>query len=166
YGRAAEGLPAEARQFDFLIGAYDAQQEFLRPNANSIKFPSTTTAVYALNGSAILEFSWYNVDPSLPNASTSIIRIYNRAMRRWESLFMTNRGNGNLFFGGYKESDRIILTLFEHNTSDPRISRFVFHSVEKDSYKWYGENSSDHGKSYQKFWIIEMKKHTGDVTVN
>ena len=112
-GSAAPDLPEEARQFDFLLGEWDAYQDITLPTGQNYKFPSTTTAVRAMNGHAILEFNWYDTDPSLADAATSIIRIYNRAMRRWESLYVTNRFNGQLFFGGVKEGDELILTLFE-----------------------------------------------------
>lgn len=158
-GSFAPGLPDEARQFDFLIGVYDAPQDLTFPNGQNVKFPSVTTAVYTLNGHAILEFGWYDVDPNLPDAATSIIRIYNRAMRRWESLYMTNRGNSLLYFGGRKEGDRIVLNLFETHTADPNMSRFVFHSVQKDSYQWFAESSQDRGKTFKKTWIIEATRN-------
>ncbi len=158
FGEVAPGLLEEAREFDFLLGVFSANQELTFPNGQVAKFPSTTTAVRALNGHAIMEFNWYDVDPRLPDAATTIIRIYNRAMRRWESLYMTNRGNGCLFFGGKKEGDRIVLTQFEANAADSPMSFYIFHDAQKDSYKWFANTSFDGGKTFQKTWIIEMQR--------
>lgn len=158
YGTPAPGLPEEAREFDFLIGSYSAQQQLTFPNGQQVNFPSQTTAVYALNGHGILEFGWYDVDTNLPDAATSIVRIYNRAMRRWESLYITNRGSTLLFFGGDKEGDRIILHNFEADAASPSIPRYVFHSIEENSYKWFSEQSTDRGESFQTTWTIDMAR--------
>ena len=156
-GSAAPDLPEEARQFDFLLGEKDAFQDITVPTGQNYKFPSTSTAVRAMNGHAILEFNWYDTDPNLPDAATSIIRIYNRAMRRWESLYVTNRFNGQLFFGGVKEGDELILTLFEANRADAPFSRFVFHDIREGGYRWYAERTIDHGETFTKTWLIDVK---------
>lgn len=162
YGTFAPDLPDEARQFDFLIGEWNAFQDIKLANGQNPKFPSNATGVYCLNGHAILEYNWYNIDPSLPDAATTIVRIYNRAMRRWESMFLTNRFNSILYFGGKKEDDRIILYPFEINASNPTLSYFIFHDIQKDQYNWYAENSTDRGKTFTTTWKISMTR-TGNM---
>lgn len=157
YGSPAPDRPEEAAQFDFLIGEFNDQQELRLPDGRNPKFPANSTAVYVLNGHAIMEHGWYDIDPNLPDAATTIIRIYNRAARRWESLYTANRSNSLLFFGGHKEGDEIVLHNFETHTGDA-ISRWVFHSIEKDSYKWYGATSTDRGKTYRKTWLIDFTR--------
>lgn len=156
FGAPAEKLPAQAREFDFLIGDKNAFQEITFPNGQVARFPSKTSAVFALNGHGILEFNYYDVDPNLPDAGISIIRIYNRAMRRWESLYLSNRGNGMLFFGGKKEGDRMVLHNFEVDRSSGPISHYVFFNIGETSYSWYAESSNDWGKSFTKTWTIEV----------
>ncbi len=163
-GTAAPDLPAEARQFDFLLGEKDAFQDITLPTGENYKFPSLTTAVRTMNGHAILEFNWYDTDPNLPDAATSIIRIYNRAMRRWESLYVTNRFNGQLFFGGVKEGDDLVLTLFEANRADAPFSRFVFHDIREEGYRWYAERTNDHGATFAKTWLIDVTQRTEGAT--
>lgn len=158
YGSPAPDLPEAAREFDFLVGTYAAQQRLTFPNGQTAAFPSTTTAVYALNGHGILEYNWFDLDVNLPDAATSIVRIYNRAMRRWESLYIANRGNALLFFGGIREADRIVLTLFETDTTAPRMPRFIFHDIQEDSYKWFSETSTDRGETFQTNWTIDMTR--------
>jgi hypothetical protein len=155
-GEAAPGLPEAAHQFDFLLGEYDAAHDLTLPNGRNVKFPSVTTAVRVLNGHAILEFDRVDVDPQLPDAATSIVRIYNRAMRRWESLYVINRGNAQLHFGGVQEGDRIVLTLFGAHRGDAPFSYFVFHDVRAGGYRWYSERSNDHGATFEKYWTIDV----------
>ncbi|MEL6614707.1 MAG: hypothetical protein AAFQ43_03165 [Bacteroidota bacterium] len=156
HGSAAAGLPPEAREFDFLIGTWDAAHR-LNLGGNWVQFPTTTTAVFALGGHAVLEHSWFDLDPSLPDASTTILRLYNRAERRWESLYMANRGNTLLKFGSDWEGDRMVLHTFEARRTDP-ISRFVFHSIEPDAYAWFAESSTDGGATFAETWTIDVTR--------
>jgi len=119
--------------------------------------PTTATASIALGGHGVLEHSWFDLDPSLPDAATSILRLYNRAERRWESLYLTNRGNTLLDFGGAKEGDRIVLHLFDTRLGDT-ISRFVFHNIEPDGYRWFAESSTDRGATFATTWTIDMTR--------
>lgn len=159
YGEPAPGLPEEARQFDFLIGEWNNQHDMTFANGRTANFPANGTAVYALNGHAVMEFSWYDVDQSLPDAATSILRIYNRQMRRWECMYTTNRFNSILYFGGVMEGDRIVLHLFEADASDSPISQWIFHDWKEDSYRWHANTSTDRGKTWNKTWIIEATKN-------
>ena len=79
-------------------------------------------------------------------------------MRRWESLYMANRGNGALFFGGQDEGDRIVLGLFETNLDFGPMIRFVFHDIQGDEYHWYSESSTDRGQTWTKTWIIDVTR--------
>jgi|GEM_PF-1902764 len=159
-GSPAPDLPPEARQFDFLLGRRTSTHELTPPNGQTLRWRSHSTAVHVLDGHAVMEFDWFDADPNLPDAATTILRIYNRAQRRWESLFLPNRGNNLLYFGGRKEGDRIVLYPFETDTGSGNISRFIFHDIDKDTYKWFAEGSSDRGKTFQKRWIIEVARES------
>ncbi len=158
YGAPAANRPAEAAGFDFLIGNWQANHDMTFPNGQNAQWPANATATYALGGAAVLEYSWFNLDPNWPESATTILRIYNRAERRWENLYFPNRSHGILYFGGHQEGDRIILTNFETHTADPTLSHYVFHSMEKDRYQWYGENSTDRGRTWTKFWKIDITR--------
>lgn len=108
----------------------------------------------------ILDGSWMNVDPNLPDAATTILRIYKRQMRQWESMYTTNRGNGILYFGGVQEGDRIVLHNFDSDTSFSPISYWIFHDIQGDSYSWHAETSRDRGKTFQDTWKIEATRRT------
>ncbi|MEM7586700.1 MAG: hypothetical protein AAF560_25145 [Acidobacteriota bacterium] len=158
FGEPAGDRLAEAKQFDFLIGDWDAAQDLTFPGGQRAKFPSRTTAVYALQGRAVLEFNWFDVDPNLPDAAVSILRIYNRAMRRWESLYLSNRGNSLLHFGGRQEGDRMVLHQFATHTGDSPMARYVFHSIENDAYRWFSESSTDRGATFNTTWTIDVTR--------
>lgn len=158
YGAAAPRLPREARQFDFLIGEWDAHQTITVANGQSVQFPSIATAVYTLNGHAVMECGWYDVDPSLPDAATSIVRIYNRVTRRWECMYTTNRFNSVLFFGGVREGKNIVLHLFDTDLTNPTIQYYVFHNIRQDGYDWYAQSSTDRGANFDTTWVINVTR--------
>ena len=157
FGMPAPARVPEAAQFDFLIGKYNAHQIIYQANGNKTEFDSAATAVYVCNGTAILEFLWYDVDPTLPDAAITVLRVYNRSMRQWESLYMANRGNGQLHFGGVKEGDRIVLHPFGTDATRP-MSMWVFHDMREGAYDWFGQTSTDRGKTWNKTWIINFSK--------
>jgi hypothetical protein len=127
------------------------------PNGQRAQWPANATAVYALNGSAVLEFNWFDLDPNLPDAATTILRLYNRGMRRWENLYMTNRSQSVLLFGSVQEGDEIVLHSFEAGASGT-MSRWVFHGIEKDAYQWYGASSTDRGENWNTTWTIDFAR--------
>lgn len=156
FGAPAPGRPAEAAAFDFLIGEWTSTHQLTPPGGNTLRWRSNSTAVHVLDGHAVLEFDWFDADPGLPDAATSILRIYNRAARRWESLYLPNRGNTLLFFGGVREGDTIVLHPFETDLAGGVVTRFVFHDVREDGYDWYSETSRDRGLTFTKSWIIAV----------
>ena len=156
-GEPAPTRPAETAEFDFLLGEWNAAHQ-INLNGQWIQYATNATAVHVLNGNAILEHSWFNTDPNLPEAATSIVRLYNRSMRRWESLYLANRGNSPLFFGGQKEGDDIVLHNFESTTSSGPIPKYVFHDITADTYAWYAESSTDRGHTFEKRWIINFDR--------
>ena len=155
------GLPSperipEATEFDFLLGVFDASHWQRPPQGPARRRQSTGTAVYVLDGKAILEFDWFDGDPSLPDAATSILRIYNTSMRRWESLFLPNRTHRPLFFGGVREDDRIVLHLFDAQTGPGSVFQWIFFDIREDSYRWKGLSSPDRGSTYEPLWTIDF----------
>jgi hypothetical protein len=155
YGEPAPGLPDEARQFDFLIGEWDLSHDMTFPGGRTAQWKADGTGVYMMNGHCVMEFSSYDVDPNLPDAATTIVRLWNRQMRRWECMYVTNRFNGILHFGGVKEGERIVLHQFDADATDVPISQWTFHGWTSEGYGWYANTSRDRGNTWAKTWIIE-----------
>ena len=154
-GLASPGRAPEAAEFDFLLGEFEARHWLQRPEG-AARWTSNATAVHALDGHAVLEFDHHDQDPSLPDAATSILRVYNRMMRRWESLFLPNRSNRPLHFGGVREADRIVLHPFGAQTGSNPLNRWIFFDVRDDAYRWKGRNSTDRGDSFALSWAIDF----------
>lgn len=160
------GLPdpervAEASQFDFLIGDFEAVHWLKRPD-RELRWTANATAVHVLDGHAVLEFNWHDNDPTLPDSATSILRIYNRSMRRWENLYLPNRSNVPLYFGGVKEGERIVLHPFAAQTGGYPLSQWIFFDVQEDGYRWKGLRAADRSKPFEPVWTIDFTRKTAD----
>ncbi|MCG8458233.1 MAG: hypothetical protein MI919_18290 [Holophagales bacterium] len=158
-GLPAAGRPPEAGEFDFLLGEFRADHWRLAPDGSKTRWRSNATAVHVLDGHAVLEFDWHEQDASLPDAATSILRIYNRSMRRWESLYLPNRTHRPLYFGGVREGDRIVLHLFDAQTGPGSVFEWIFSDVRDDAYRWRGRQSSDRGVTYNTTWAIDFVRN-------
>ena len=161
YGKQNPALSDEAKQFNFLIGEWIAHQKILMPNNKYVEFDSEATAVFALNGNAIMEHLWYDKLSGVTDVAISVLRIYNRSMRRWECLFLTNNNNTNYYFGGVKEGDDIVLHAFENDAGSGPYSYFIFYNISENDYSWHGKQTTDRGKTFKKTWIIEVDKKEG-----
>ena len=157
FGKHAEGVLANT-DFDFLIGEWTANHDLTFPNGNTAQFPVNSTAVHVLEGNAILEYAWFDVDASFPVAATSILRMYNPAMRRWESLYCNNRSNTLLHFGGRKEGEDIILHQFNASMADVPMPIYVFYDITDGHYLWRADTSTDRGKTYSTNWKINTTR--------
>ncbi len=157
-GSAAPDLPAEAREFDFFIGEFDETHWRVQPTGQELNWKQNGTAVRALNGHAVMEHAWFDTDPSLPDAATSIIRIYNQSTRTWECLYFSNRFPSLLYFGGVREGDRMIMHGFDRNTASGPLNYWIFHSIEEEGYAWHFDQSADRGKTWSKVWTIDAKR--------
>lgn len=158
YGEPAPDVPEEARQFDFLVGEASMHNKMTFPNGRVAEWDGTGTAVYMMNGHCVMEYSWYDVDPNLPDAATTIVRLWNRQMRRWECMYTNNRFNSILYFGGVMEGEKIVLHQFEADATDSPINQWTFHDWSREGYGWYGNNSRDRGRTWKKTWIITAKR--------
>ncbi len=154
-GSPSPSRATEGGEFDFLLGTFEATH-WLKLGENERRWKANATAVYALGGTAILEFSWHDNDTTLPDAATTILRIYNRSMRRWESLFLTNRNNTPLHFGGVREGEQIVLHPFAAQTGSNPLFRWIFFDLQKDTYRWKGLQSTDRGKTFAPTWTIDF----------
>ncbi len=154
-GLAAPDRPAGAAEFDFLLGEFQASH-FLQLPQGPIRLAANASAVRALDGHGILEFGWHDLNPALPNAATTILRIYNRSMRHWESLFLSNRTNTPLHFGGVREGRRIVLHPFAAQTGSATLWQWIFFDQRPDAYRWKGLTSNDRGRTQQISWTIDF----------
>lgn len=145
-----------SREFDFLIGEFNVKHWYYNgPDKPGIEVTGPATAVFIMNGYAIMEHLWFAEDQAESEREITVIRMYNPATRRWECLFTSNRGNSLLYFGGARKGSEIILNNFESNALAP-LSYYRFYDIADGKYRWKAVNSQDRGKTWQDGWRIEI----------
>ncbi len=81
--------------------------------------------------------------------------VFNPTTKVWHQTWIDNGGAYLLFEGG-KEGDKFVLNL---KNGGPKVQmRMVFSNIQKDSFVWDWEQSSDEGKSWLLMWELKYKR--------
>ncbi|CAG0934550.1 hypothetical protein TFLX_03539 [Thermoflexales bacterium] len=139
-------LPAEARQFDFWIGDWDAVWEENARGTNVVRA--------VLDNAVILE----NFDgrPGTPLIGMSV-SVYNAALGKWQQTWVDNQG-GYLDFVGAFEEGRMVLQRPATRQGQTFLQRMVWYNVEHDQFDWNWERSDDDGQTWQVLWQIHYTR--------
>lgn len=136
---------AEAAQFDFWVGEWNAQWEGGQ---------GTNTVTKILNGCVIHEDFKALGDAALHGLSNS---VYNSNTRKWQQTWVDNNG-GYLDFSGEWLKDRMILSRSVEKDGQIIFQRMVWYNISKDAFDWNWEISKDTGKTWSVNWKINYKR--------
>jgi hypothetical protein len=139
-------LPAEARQFDFWVGEWDAVW------GDGDRGTNTVRAV--LDDAVILE----NFDgrPGTPLMGMSV-SVYNSLSGKWQQTWVDNQG-GYLDFVGALEEGRMILQRSTLRQGQAFLQRMVWYNIEHNQFDWNWERSDDDGRTWQALWQIHYTR--------
>jgi hypothetical protein len=139
-------LPAEARQFDFWIGEWDAVWGDNERGTNVVRA--------VLDDAVILE----NFDgrPGTPLVGMSV-SVYSAALGKWQQTWVDNQG-GYLDFVGEFANERMVLQRTATRQGPTFLQRMVWHNIEHAQFDWNWERSDDAGQSWQVLWHIHYTR--------
>lgn len=139
-------LPAEARQFDFWIGDWDAFWGDGAHGTNSIRA--------VLDNAVILE----NFDgrPGMALMGMSV-SVYNAGLGKWQQTWVDNQ-SGYLDFVGAFEDGRMVLQRSATRPGQTFLQRMVWYNIERDRFDWNWERSDDAGRTWQVLWQIHYTR--------
>jgi hypothetical protein len=142
-------LPAEARQFDFWIGEWDAAW------GNNERGTNVVRAV--LDDAVILE----NFDgrPGMELLGMSV-SVYNAALGKWQQTWVDNQG-GYLDFVGEFADNRMVLQRSATRQGQTFLQRMIWYNIEHEQFDWNWERSDDDGRTWQVLWQIHYTRRTG-----
>ncbi len=147
FGRINPKAPAETKEFSFLIGEFDCQEEFLNAQTGKwIKFPAVWSAKYFLNGHGIVDQYWS------PTFYTSNIRIFDENDRKWKVTFLRMSPYSTGVWAGIKEGENMVM----RQGTDEKGTRLTFSNISKTRFLWTGETMTN-GKA-SAFWRSTCKR--------
>lgn len=149
---------AEATQFDFLEGEWDAVCHFPLPDGSWGEGRGSLEASKVLDGCVSLEFF------EGPYQGTIIkglgLRAFNPQTCQWEHTWTdTSAPGGFLLWRGRFEGDAIdLLGQWEDEAGRHILSRLTWSRITETSAHWESHRSMDRGKSWVKHWVIDFTR--------
>jgi hypothetical protein len=154
--RSADANPSigeEAKTFDRLVGAWDADFTFYRADGTVSHKKGELLFGWIMDGHAIQDL-WigYPTHDQKERTIGTTIRFFDTALKQWRVVFVNPQFNYVVTAQGGREGDRIVL---HGRDADGMPIRWTFSEMKPDSFYWQGEKSHDGGKT----WKIEEDHH-------
>ena len=146
-------LGEEARTFDRLVGAWDADFGFPRDDGTVRHRKGELFFGWVMDGHAVQDL-WigYPTDSQKERTIGTTIRFFDTAIKQWRIVYVGPQANYIVTTQGGREGDRIVLRGVD---SDGLPIRWTFSELDSNSFHWQGEKSHDGGKS----WKLEEDHH-------
>jgi len=146
-------LGEEARTFDRLVGAWDADFGFPRDDGTVRHKKGELFFGWVMDGHAIQDL-WigFPSDSQKERTIGTTIRFFDTAIKQWRVVYVGPQSNYMVTMQGGREGDRIVLRGVD---SDGLPIRWTFRELESSSFHWQGEKSLDGGKT----WKLEEDHH-------
>lgn len=146
-------LGEEARTFDRLVGAWDADFGFPRDDGTVRHKKGELFFGWVMDGHAIQDL-WigFPTDSQKQRTIGTTIRFFDTAIKQWRVVFVGPQNNYMVTMQGGREGDRIVLRGVD---SDGLPIRWTFSELQSNSFHWQGEKSHDGGRT----WKLEEDHH-------
>ena len=96
-----------------------------------------------------------NGQPPLKGRSLS---VYSTATKTWQQTWVDNQGGFIVLSAATDGDKRLFQTAVRKNGARDVTDRMVFHKIQKNSFTWDWEHSTDGGKTWQLGWQILYKR--------
>lgn len=140
----------ECHQFDFWIGEWKVEWE----NPDGTISDGTNLVNSILNGCVIEEN--FDGNPGMDFRGKSF-SVYNHNQKIWQQSWVDDTGGYMVFTGGM-ENNTMILSRTLETSKGPLLQRMIFYNIQKDSFDWNWETSSDNGENWKLNWKIRYTR--------
>jgi hypothetical protein len=150
---ANPSIGEEAKTFDLLVGTWDADFTFYRPDGTVFHKKGELLFGWVMDGHAVQDL-WigYPTEDQKERTIGTTIRFFDTALKQWRVVFVNPQFNYVVTAQGGREGDRIVL---HGQDTDGLLIRWTFSEMKPDSFHWQGEKSHDGGKT----WKVEEDHH-------
>lgn len=143
--------PATDGALDFWVGSWKCSGESYGPNGKTTHTEGTNKITRTFGGHVIQEnfkgqgFDGMSVSVFEPNSKT------------WRQTWVDNQG-GYIPLRGGKVDDKVILQTLSQAKQPDASSRMVFYNIQKDSFDWDWESTTDGGKTWNLAWRVHYTR--------
>lgn len=146
---------AEARQFDFWLGEWNASWPAVGGNPAGT---ATNHVTQVLGGCAIEEnFVGQGAQPLVGRS----LSVYSPSLGRWQQTWVDNQGSYLDFVGAFQEGTMTLSRSATAPDGRPLLQRMVFLNIQRDAFDWRWEASKDGGKTWTLQWPIRYVRRAG-----
>jgi hypothetical protein len=152
-------LGEEAQTFDRLVGTWDAEFTFPRPDGTTSRKKGELHFGWVMDGYAVQDL-WIGYPAGSQKERTigTTLRFFDAKLKQWRIVFVNPQSGYIVTTQGGREGDRIVLRGVD---TDGLPIRWTFRDITPVSFHWQGEKSHDAGKT----WILEedhqMRRRSG-----
>ncbi len=135
-----------ASQFDFWLGDWDLSWGDTSKGTNHIS--------KELNG-YVLQENFYDPVTKYTGKSWS---LYDSVNAVWKQTWVDNQGAYIALTGKFENGKMILTTAPAYRNGKLTISRMIFYNIQKNSFDWNWEHSTDDGRNWQVNWKIHYQR--------
>ena len=144
---------AESKQFDFLVGEWDADAvRYKEDGTPMLKYKAKWTAIYLNDGRMIMD-DFKAIGPTgQPVSSFVTLRTYSEVTNRWElvGLQALQPSVPTEWHGVAKDGEMLLDATAQLPTGDFVQTRIRFFNIASNSFSWQSSISHDRGISWRK----------------
>lgn len=136
--------PEELAQFDFVIGDWDVEIDYVLTNGNTTTYTAHWHNRWILNGMAVMQ-EWRG-----PYSSGAEIRSWNARAERWEG-YNHYPGPTGVWrpTTAQRFDDRMEVTIQAEDAEGPFLNRETYTDITENRMRMYSEISRDGGETWQ-----------------
>lgn len=150
----------EEREFDFLVGEWDAVcrvpvKDGWEEAAGSL------TASRTLDGLVSIEH-FEGIYHGGPLKGLGL-RAFNRETREWEHTWTDtlSPAHFHVWKGAFADGKIDFFAAFDDDSGTPVRSRLTWSEITSDSAHWESARSADGGKTWHLHWVIDLRRRRG-----
>ena len=137
--------PAEASQFDFWLGDWDASWGNEQRGVNRISKRWDIVVVEEFDGSAATGLMGHSVS------------LFDSNTKQWKQTWVDNQGSYLDFAGGFADGRMTLSRSFQKDGKTIH-QRMVWYDIKPDQFEWNWERSLDAGKTWEVVWQIHYAR--------
>lgn len=139
FGRPNPSAPAELRQFDYMVGAFDCMDRALQRDGSWKGIKTTWKAYYFMNGHAVQDIHWKQ------GYATTNLRFYDAATGKWQVTWFKIPPYGfSSGSQGAQEGENMVMRREEEGPDGKKVvDVLTFFNIQPDSYEWKAERFVD-----------------------
>lgn len=165
YGKPNPKAPLELSQFSFIIGNWQCDARVKGADGKWERYLATWNGRYILDGYVIAdEYRMTDLAGGLIVHGMNF-RSYNTEKKTWVMKWLSATGSfwmdlGPESLGGVRVDSETVTFKLKDATDSDVLSRVTFSNIAQSRFTWSSERSSDHGKTWSEFMVIEAKRVT------